>query len=183
MIVLVMGVSGSGKSTLAARLAGALDGTFVEGDALHPAENVAAMARGRPLDDAMRAPWLEAVARRAVELARTGTVVIACSALRRAYRDLLRSRLGPITLVHLDAMRGTLEDRLAARQGHFMPASLLDSQLATLEPPDADEDCITIRAEQPTDEQLRIALDHLAARITAPTFLSEAGSAKPRAKG
>ena len=141
--IVVMGVSGAGKSTLGRALADALGYGFVEGDALHPAANVAKMAAGIPLDDADRWPFLENVAA-ALVAGRGAGVVASCSALKRGYRDLLRSRAGPITFVLPMLDRAGLEGRIAGRAGHFMPASLLDSQLATLDPPGADENAIIV---------------------------------------
>ncbi|HEY4225623.1 MAG TPA: gluconokinase [Pseudolysinimonas sp.] len=143
--VVVMGVSGSGKSTVGAAVADALGLTFVDGDSLHPASNVAKMAAGIPLDDADRAPWLDAIAARLS----SDPVVIACSALKRAYRDRLRASAPDLVLVFLEADRATLLTRMTHRPGHFMPASLLDSQLATLEPPAPDEHALTVDASAP----------------------------------
>ena len=131
MIVVVMGVSGAGKTTIGQALAAALGWPFVEADDLHPPANVAKMARGEPLDDADRAPWLEAVAARMRAL---DDGVVACSALRERYRDVLRVR-PDVRFVLLDVPPALLQQRLAARRGHFMPPSLLPSQLATLERP------------------------------------------------
>ena len=142
--VVVMGVSGSGKSHLGAALARACGMEFVEGDALHPAANIARMRAGMPLDDAARQPWLEAIA--AVIAARRGQgVVVACSALRRAYRDLLRQADPALRLLYLRVPRDELARRMRERR-HFMPPSLLDSQLATLEEPAADEHAVVLEA-------------------------------------
>jgi carbohydrate kinase (thermoresistant glucokinase family) len=143
-----MGVSGSGKTTVGAALADALGLRFVDGDALHPAANVAKMAAGIPLDDADRAPWLDAIG----AVLATGPVVVACSALKRAYRDRLRAAAPELQLVFLDGSRELLASRMAARPGHFMPASLLDSQLATLERPDPDEYPVTVDVVAPVPE-------------------------------
>ena len=143
-----MGVSGSGKTTVGAALADALGLPFVDGDALHPAANVAKMAAGIPLDDADRAPWLDAVG----AVLAAGPVVVACSALRRVYRDRLRAAAPELLLVFLDGSREVLAARMAARPGHFMPASLLDSQLATLERPDPDEHPVTVDIDAPVPE-------------------------------
>ena len=132
-LIVVMGVAGCGKSTVAAALAEALGGSFVDGDALHPPENIAKMSRGEPLTDADRWPWLEHFG--AVIAGRGGRVVGACSALKRAYRDRIRAAAGePVLFVHLDGSRELIAARMAARKGHFMPRSLLDSQFAALEP-------------------------------------------------
>jgi carbohydrate kinase (thermoresistant glucokinase family) len=138
-----MGVSGSGKSTVASLVAGRLGWDLEEGDDLHPPANVAKMAAGHPLDDADRWPWLKLVAewiRKHTDAGRPG--VVSCSALKRAYRDVLRCE--HVIFVHLAGTREQIMRRMTARHGHFMPAALLDSQLATLEPPDEDEQAITV---------------------------------------
>lgn len=146
--IVVMGVSGSGKSTFGAALARALDAPFREGDDLHPAANVAKMAAGAPLDDHDRAPWLVAVGAWLASHGETGGVV-SCSALRRAYRDRLRAACPALKIIMLDADGATLRARLALRRGHFMPPSLLDSQVATLEPPGPDENALVLDATAP----------------------------------
>lgn len=136
--VVVMGVSGSGKSTVGEQVAELLGVPFVDGDALHPAANVAKMASGIPLTDEDRIPWLRAVGRALAEASPEGGVV-ACSALKRSYRDLIRSEAPDVLFAELDGDRALLAARMAARPGHFMPVSLLDSQLATLEPLQPEE--------------------------------------------
>lgn len=135
-----MGVAGCGKSTIASALARAFDVEFVEGDELHTPENVRKMAAGIPLTDADRAPWLAALAERlrAARLADRG-LVMTCSALKRRYRDVLRGGDPEVRFVFLEGPRALIAERFAGRTGHYMPASLLDSQFATLERPDADE--------------------------------------------
>ncbi|MDT0167201.1 gluconokinase [Actinotalea sp. AC32] len=145
--VVVMGVSGCGKSTVGAMLAGRLGVPFVDADALHPPANIARMAAGTPLTDEDRAPWLRAVGE-ALAAPPDGAVV-ACSALRRTYRDLLREAAPDAVVVHLDGTRERLAERLTARLDHFMPAALLDSQLATLEPLEDDEAGVVLDIEQP----------------------------------
>lgn len=139
--LIVMGVSGSGKSTLGAALAQALDCPFLDGDDFHDAAAIAKMSAGAPLTDDDRWPWLDRVGRAMGQaLTTNSTAVAACSALRRGYRNRLRAAISaPTRFILLDASPDELQRRLAQRQGHYMPASLLDSQLATLEPPDADE--------------------------------------------
>lgn len=147
-VLVVMGVSGSGKSTVGARLAQRLGWDFAEGDDLHPAANVAKMAAGQPLTDADREPWLAAIAAwidAELQAGRRG--VITCSALKRHYRD--RLRRADVRFVYLRVARAELERRLTRRPQHFMPASLLDSQLAALEPPAADEAAMTVEASDP----------------------------------
>jgi gluconokinase len=137
----IMGVSGCGKSTIGARLAHELDIAFVEGDDLHPPDNVERMAAGIPLTDDDRRGWLMAIAARLREAKRAGIgLVISCSALKRSYRDLLRSvGEADVRFVYLAGNRALLAERMAQRRGHFMPASLLESQLAILEEPSTDE--------------------------------------------
>jgi gluconokinase len=147
MIVVIMGVSGAGKTTIGRALAAALGWPFVDADQLHPAANVAKMSRGEPLDDADRAPWLEAVAARMQKL---DDGVVACSALRAAYRQALRVR-DDVRFVELEVPRAVLEERLAGRRGHFMPPSLLGSQLATLEEP---TDAVRVDGTQPVAAQV-----------------------------
>lgn len=144
-VVVVMGVAGAGKSTVARGLADSLGWDFAEGDELHSEQSVAKMAAGQPLTDADRWPWLEQVAHwidAEIEAGRNG--VITCSALKRSYRDILRRP--QVRFVYLAVPRAELERRVAQRPEHYMPASLLDSQLAALEPPAADEGPIVIEA-------------------------------------
>jgi carbohydrate kinase (thermoresistant glucokinase family) len=165
-VVVMMGVSGAGKTTVARRLADELGWDFAEGDDLHPAANVAKMAAGHPLSDADRRPWLEQVARwidGELDSGRSG--VITCSALKRGYRDMLRRP--EVLFVYLSAPRAELQRRLTQRAGHFMPASLLESQLAALEPPAEDEAAIVVAARNP-----RYAVELIRKR------LSEAGPAR-----
>ncbi|WP_099865535.1 gluconokinase [Pararhizobium haloflavum] len=148
--ILVMGVCGSGKSSLANALADALGGIFIEGDAFHPAENIARMSAGQPLTDAMRKPWLVAIARAArLSASGAGPVVIACSALKRSYRDILHGELTGLRVVHLSGERSLIAERMTARRDHFMPLSMLDSQLADLEPPSSQEAVIVDIANPP----------------------------------
>ncbi|WP_245413145.1 gluconokinase [Arthrobacter celericrescens] len=135
--IVVMGVAGCGKSTVGAALAERLGAGFLDGDALHPQSNIDKMASGTPLNDDDRAPWLAEIGRRFA--ASDASLVIACSALKRAYRDIIRGADGTVVLVHLHGTRQLLNDRMNGRPGHFMPVSLLESQLATLEPLQADE--------------------------------------------
>lgn len=138
--ILVMGVSGCGKSSVGAALALALGLPFLEGDALHPAENIARMAAGIALTDADRQGWLDSIADRLGEARRTGAgLVVACSALKRRYRDRLRAADPDLRLLYLAGSPDLIRARLAGRTGHFMPPGLLDSQFAALEPPGPDE--------------------------------------------
>jgi gluconokinase len=161
-ILAVMGVSASGKTTLARALAETLGWPFQEGDDLHPAANVAQMRGGHALDDADRAPWLAAVSRWIGDRQdRSEPGVITCSALKRAYRDALREGHPSLRFVFLRASADVLARRSAGRTGHFMPPGLLDSQLRTLEPPDADEPVLTVDATAPIDDQRRLVLSWL----------------------
>lgn len=157
--LIVMGVSGSGKSTVAEGLAERLGWPFLEGDTLHPPANVAKMAAGTPLTDDDRWPWLEAIAAWIAAREAEGTPSISsCSSLKRAYRDLLRKGAPGVRFVHVAGDQAVLAARLAARQGHFFPARLLASQFATLEPPDPDEDAVTVDLDQPPEAQVEAAL-------------------------
>lgn len=158
MLIVVMGVSGAGKTTVGRVLAASLGAAFLDADDFHPAENVAKMRAGKPLDDADRAPWL---GRLHDELDRRGaggeSVVLACSALKQSYRETL-SRGLDVRYVHLTGSRETIASRLATRSGHYMPPALLDSQLAALEPP---PDAIVVDVGAPPDAiaaQVRAAL-------------------------
>ena len=156
--LVVMGVSGTGKSTTAALLAARLGWPMIEGDDLHPAANVEAMRAGRALTDADRGPWLRAI--RDAMTAAGGSTVVTCSSLRRSYRDVLRTAQGRVRFVHLVVPADELARRLAVRAGHFMPATLLASQLATLEPLGPDEDGVNVPVhgtpDQVVDEALRL---------------------------
>jgi gluconokinase len=138
--LVLMGVSGAGKTSVAEELVAATGWSFLEGDSLHPAANVARMTAGQPLDDVARAPWLAALsAWIGQQEAADRSAVLTCSALRRNYRDVLRARHASVRFVHLTAPPSAIKQRLAGRAGHFMPATLLASQLATLEPLEPDE--------------------------------------------
>lgn len=143
MHLVVMGVSGCGKSSVGEALGRALGLPFEDGDDLHPKANIAKMSAGIPLTDEDRFPWLDLVGAR-LKANPTG-MIIGCSALKRIYRDRIRKAAGyPVTFVHLAGTRALIEARMAARKGHFMPASLLDSQFQTLEPPMPDEQAVTV---------------------------------------
>ncbi|WP_405726751.1 gluconokinase [Streptomyces sp. NBC_01537] len=147
VIVVVLGVSGAGKSTVGAAVAEELGVPFLEGDDFHPAANVAKMTAGLPLDDADREPWLRALADRIRQSDRAGQgLVVACSALKRAYRDELRAAGPRLWCLYLALDRDTANARVSGRTGHFMPARLVDSQFETLEPLEPDEPGATVDA-------------------------------------
>ena len=160
--VIVMGVSGSGKTTLARGIAAHLGWRFQEGDDLHPRANVEKMSRGEPLTDADRWPWLEAVGSWLDARAEAGeSAVLTCSALRRVYRDRLREGRPGVCFCHVAPSAQVLRDRLDRRRGHYMPASLLPSQLATLEPLADDEPGVTLSSEGEPADVLAEALQAL----------------------
>ncbi|EIN13946.1 carbohydrate kinase [Punctularia strigosozonata HHB-11173 SS5] len=187
MLVIVMGVSGCGKSTLAEALAKALGFSYIDADAIHPKSNVDKMSAGIPLTDADRDPWLKLV-RAAAEHAvaeqqsdpdhsRRRGAVVACSALKRYYRDILRGTRHPETLkapvdppnpealptyfVYIKGDRTLLEQRMSLRRNHFMKASMLDSQLATLESPEGEDGVAVVPLDASTDEQVALAMQQL----------------------
>lgn len=168
LVTIVMGVSGCGKSTFGASQALVTGACFIEGDSLHGPRNVAKMARGIPLTDADRWPWLDRIAAAVNrEIARGASVVATCSALRRAYRDRLRKGIAvPVHFVLLEVPVEELRRRMADRPGHFMPPHLLDSQLATLEWPDADE-CVEV-IQPPSAPNPRPAVQPPSAGSTTP---------------
>ena len=158
--MVLMGVAGSGKTSVGLALSPVLNARYLDGDDLHPAENIAKMQAGVPLTDADRAPWLAAVGDL---LASPGRLILGCSALKRSYRELIRAHAGaPVTFVHLSGSREVIAARMGARKGHFMPTSLLDSQFATLEPPGPDEAAITVDIDQPLKDLVAAIVAHLA---------------------
>lgn len=163
-LYVVMGVAGSGKSTIGAAFAQTLGVEFVEGDDFHPPENIALMSRGTPLTDDNRAGWLRALAARLREARDAGTgLVMTCSALKRAYRDVFRAAAPSVRFVFLRGARDVIATRLASRRGHFMPVTLLDSQFAALEEPTPDEDAWTYDASASPAS----IVENLTARATA----------------
>ena len=163
MIVVVMGVSGVGKTTVGQALAERMGCEFVEGDAHHPAANVEKMRAGIPLDDDDRWPWLARLA----EVIDTALVegrdlVVACSALKRVYRDMLIGSRQGVRLVYLAADRALIASRLSDRNHEYMPSSLLDSQFATLEPPSVDESCVEIDVSIPLSQAIETGFRKLA---------------------
>ena len=167
--VVVLGVSGSGKTTVARALAERTGTPYVEGDDLHPPANVAKMRAGRPLDDEDRRPWLHELARRLGEHEAAGRdLVLTCSGLRRAHRRVLADGHPSVVLVQLVVPRGVLEDRLARRTGHYMPASLLASQLQAFEPLQPDEPGFALDGTGPPVEVVARLSEALAARGRLP---------------
>lgn len=165
-LIVVIGVCGSGKSTLGTSLAKHLRKPFLDADDFHPAANKNKMAQGIPLSDVDRWPWLDVLARAlAVKGKEAGMAVAACSALRRSYRERLVLMAGePIMFVMLEGSRELIAERLALRKGHFMPAAMLDSQLATLEPPHDDEQAVKLDIAQPMAAMVKEVHDHLFSR-------------------
>jgi gluconokinase len=171
--VVVMGVSGSGKTTVAHTLARRLGWEFAEGDEHHPPANVEKMRAGTPLTDADREPWLRGLAAWIAERERSGSsCVLTCSALRRSYRELLRQDNESVFFAHVDVPEAVLAERLAARTGHYMPPSLLGSQLATLEPLEDDEPGLTVpgtgSADAVIDDVLAVLARERGVAVPAP---------------
>ncbi len=160
--IVVMGVAGSGKTSVGEEMGRRLGVHFRDADEFHPPANIAKMSAGIPLDDDDRWPWLDAIGK-AIRDARPENIVVACSALKRAYRDRIAKAAGqPVQFVFLDGPVEILRQRIGGRRGHFMPASLLDSQLATLERPGSDEHAITLSIEAPVDQVVTLALAKIA---------------------
>ncbi len=159
MRVIIMGVAGCGKTSVGEALGKRLNLPYRDGDDLHPAANVEKMRKGIPLTDEDRGPWLQQVGE---TLLRDAPVIIGCSALRRRYRDKIRETAGAtVSFIHLSGSRAVIETRMAARQGHFMPVSLLDSQFAALEVPSPDEGAFSVDIDQPLDAIVRAIETHL----------------------
>jgi gluconokinase len=171
--IIVMGVSGSGKSTIAESLARKLGFIEEDGDAYHPASNVEKMHDGIPLTDEDRWPWLQAIAGTIDRHAASGAqMVIACSALKRVYRDVLVHGRNDVRIVYLKGSRDLIASRLDRRTGHFMPPSLLDSQFVTLEEPAADEYIITVGIDAPVDAIVEDIIAELASSETSQARMS-----------
>ncbi len=159
MILIVAGVSGCGKTTVGALLAGRLGWRFADADAFHPAANIAKMRAGIPLTDADRWPWLQVIeAWMDKRIAHGESAVMACSALKRAYRDALLGGRPEARMIFLTVSPDELDRRLAARHGHFFPERLLSTQLAALEPPSADEPAVTVMASRDNPEDTVAAI-------------------------
>ncbi|MBX5226536.1 gluconokinase [Rhizobium sp. NLR9b] len=151
--IIVMGVSGCGKSSVGEKLAEALHLAFLEGDALHPAANVEKMSKGIPLTDEDRMPWLDLIGKRMqASLEKGEGIIVSCSALKRIYRDRLRAAAGSnLFFVYLEGSKALLTKRMGERKGHFMPVSLLESQLATLEVPTGEPEVVTVDIDDTID--------------------------------
>ncbi|MBY5690031.1 gluconokinase [Rhizobium leguminosarum] len=162
--IIVMGVSGCGKSSVGEKLAEALHLAFIEGDALHPAANVEKMSKGIPLTDEDRMPWLDRIGEDIkASLEKREGIIVSCSALKRLYRDRLRAAAcGNLFFVYLEGSSALLMKRMAERKGHFMPASLLDSQLATLEVPTGEQGVVTVDIDDTVEGIAATALKGLA---------------------
>lgn len=157
--MVLMGVAGCGKSSVGAALAARTGGIYRDGDDLHPPQNIAKMSAGIPLGDEDRWPWLSLVGEALA--GREGIVILGCSALKRVYREHITKHAGgPVTFIHLAGSRALIEGRMKAREGHFMPPALLDSQFATLEPPQADENAVAVDIGQ----SLEAIIDDIVAR-------------------
>lgn len=170
--LVVMGVSGSGKSTLAAALAADLGLPMAEADEFHPPENIAKMAAQTPLTDEDRWPWLESLRDWMSTQAATGSV-ITCSALRRSYRDVLRTAAGRVVFLHVDVEIPRLNTRLAHRSGHFMPPALLESQLSTLEALEPGEDGVVLANDTTVENLLESARAWLRSNVSASGSIDE----------
>jgi len=161
--IVVMGVTGSGKTTIGVKLAAALGGRFIDGDDLHSDAARAKMHAGVALTDDDRWPWLDRVGKALAEASPGKPVIIACSALKRVYRDRLRKAVGPsLIFVYLEAQKETMRARVAARKNHYMPASLVDSQFATLETPAGEANVIAIPAEGDVETEVGALSQRLA---------------------
>jgi gluconokinase len=173
--VVLMGVSGSGKTTVGAALAERFSMPFIEADDLHPKANRDKMTEGIPLTDEDRWPWLNAIADEIERVCRArGHVVVACSALKRTYRDVLLRGRDDVRIVFLNGTQKLIADRLAARKGHFMPPGLLDSQFKTLEPPGLDENVIDVSIDAPVD----VIVDDIVSKLGSSPASQHSGTGK-----
>ncbi len=165
MIVVAMGVCSSGKTSVGKVVASRMNWTFIEGDDLHPPANITKMASGVPLTDVDRWPWLDSIADRMREIDKAGeSAVVACSALRQAYRDRLRRSGADLRFLHLTGDVSLIRQRMQNRSGHFMPAGLLDSQLATLEPAGVDEALYEVDITRNVGDLAEAAIRYLTGR-------------------
>ncbi len=161
--IVIMGVTGAGKSTIGSLLSERLNRPLVEGDSLHPSANIEKMSRGTPLNDDDRLPWLKAIAARIDVARRTRQpIVVTCSALKRSYRDILTDGHDDVRFVYLKGSRDLIAGRLAARKDHFMPPQLLDSQMAALQEPAADEPSTVIAIDGSPDDIVNSIVEKIA---------------------
>ena len=168
-VVVVMGVSGAGKTTIAKLLAERLGWEFADGDEFHPRENIKKMRSGIPLTDEERLPWLHAIADWVDEMRRQGNpAVTASSVLKRSHRDIVIGARPDVRLVFLEGSPQLIAERVAARRGHFMPANLLDSQFAALEPPSPDENAVRVSIELPPHRIVSSIIEQLNAESVPP---------------
>jgi gluconokinase len=173
--LVVMGVSGSGKTTVASKLAERLRWTFEDGDRFHPKSNVEKMSAGQPLTDEDRWPWLNAIADEIERVCRAGEhAVIACSALKRTYRNVLLRGRDDVRIVFLNGTQQLIAQRLSLRKDHFMPPGLLDSQFRTLEPPGLDENAIDVSI----DATVEAIVGNIASKLQATTAVRNSGDRK-----
>ena len=171
--LIVMGVSGSGKSTIAASLAERLDWQYEDGDKFHPHSNVEKMSAGHPLTDDDRRPWLQAIADEIDRVARaSGHIVVACSALKRSYRNILIHGRNDVAFIYLDGTHELIAERLGQRKGHFMPPGLLDSQFTTLEIPTTEENAIAVSIDAP----VAAIVDDIVTKLDVRRKLGNTGS-------
>jgi gluconokinase len=159
-VYVIMGVAGCGKSTVGAALAAELGAVYLDGDDLHSAANITKMSAGEPLSDADRAPWLRGIGQALA--AADGMLIVGCSALRRIYRDWIREQAkSDVVFLHLSGSRAVIERRMSAREGHFMPVQLLDSQFATLEPLQVDETAFVVDIDQELETVVAKLADYI----------------------
>jgi carbohydrate kinase (thermoresistant glucokinase family) len=164
--IVVMGVSGAGKSTVGTRLAERLSRPLIEGDSLHPPQNIEKMSRGTPLDDSDRMPWLQAIAARIDDARQTREpIIVTCSALKRVYRATLTNGYADVCFVYLRGAKELIAQRLAARIDHFMPPALLDSQFAALQEPSDDEPTIVIPIDATPDDIVNAIVQRFGAEM------------------
>jgi len=177
----IMGVAGCGKSSVGMAVAAACGGQFIEGDQFHPPENVDKMRSGLPLDDNDRSRWLDRLGDElARRIARGERPVLACSVLKKRYRDALRRAAPGVGFVYLDISPAEARRRVASRRSHFMPPSLVDSQFAALEPPVGEADALAVDAELPVEEIVREILDRFGRRESSPVEGAERGGGEIR---
>lgn len=155
-----MGVAGSGKTSIGEGVAQQIDGTYIDGDDYHPQSNIDKMANGEPLNDDDRWPWLEIIAGELAPI--EGIGLVGCSALKKIYRDFITKNVGePVRFIYLDGSKELIAERMAARTGHFMPTSLLDSQFEALEVPDKTENAVPIDISGTEQQVIKLIVDEI----------------------